>query len=424
MVSGSFSESDNRKGAIPEAEKTKKEIMSLRTEARKGLGRLEQNRKYDVYNFFRAKVLELHYEVTPHIKELDNSQKFNELSDIDDRDFKRKDEWDQITDSDIQFWKRMFRVLNKAIYRLGITNIALVKNDQAHGYEFLKGLDHNLAKKENPGWRRLKRNLDNVRRLLRKDTDMVWLIYGGNRTGKSTLSLQITRYVQKGEDEGDLDPSHFLFSDEDFVEAMESAENYDARHIDEMSLLFHKRDGMNTEQKDRNKMMKTYAKKNQFFIGCDNNFYNIDQEFISDKVDAVIHVPKRGRFEFYSKAKVAKFKKGADNTPETPQPDFKGRFPDLDPNNGQTDPLWESYKEVEDKKLDVKDDQDEHDVDYKSIAGEVLEDIEQYLKELEGRDPIVNDNLIYAEYQSQLSKEDAKVVKDIVESQVDLSNYS
>jgi len=414
---------ENRKGAIPEAQKTKAEVMRLRNQARKAYGFLQRANTYDAFNQFRSKVSELYYEVNPHVKVLDDDGKYNSLSEISERDFERN--WQKIDDKDKLFWKKKFDRLNEAIYELGITNIALVKNDQAYGYEFLKGLDHRLSKKEDPGWRKLKNNLLNMRRLLRKDTDMVGLIYGGNRTGKSTLSIQITRIIQKGENKGDLDPSHFLFNDQDFVEAMDNAEKYDARHIDEMSLLFHKRDGMNTEQKDRNKMMKTYAKKNQFFIGCDNNFYNVDGEFRRDKVDFVIHVPKRGRFEFYSKAKVHKFKQGEDGVPETPKPDIEGRFPDLDPDNSETDPIWETYKKVEDKKLEVKDDQESNSINYEKIAEQVIDDIENYIKELEGRDPIISDRLIKAQFQSkELSSEDAKTVKDLVESRVNLSKWA
>lgn len=422
-----YSEPDDRTGAIPEAQKTKKDILELKREARKALGLLQQHYTYDTFNQFRSKVVELYFEVSPHIMELDTQGKYDSLDKVIQKDFKRNDEgsgWKDIEDQDVQFWINRFNELDEAIYELGITNIALVKNDEAYGYEFLKGLDHNLAKQENPGWRRLKDNLDNMRRMLRKDTDIVGLIYGGNRTGKSTLSIQIARYIQKGENSGDLDESHFLFNDQDFKEAMEEAEKYDARHIDEMSLLFHKRDGMNTEQKDRNKMMKTYAKKNQFFIGCDNNFYNIDGEFRSDKVDFVIHVPKRGKFEFYSKAKVHKFTKGGDGTPDTPTPDFEGRFPDLDPDDGETDEVWKTYKEVEDKKLDVVD-EDDSGADIMAIAEQVKEDIDEYLKELEGRDPIISHRIIKAKFQDKdISNEDAKSVKDVVEQQVDLSEYA
>lgn len=418
-----FSAPENRKGAIPEAQKTKAEVLNLKRKARQSLGFLERSRTYDAFNQFRSQVIELHHVVTPHIQELDDQGKYTELSEITSRNFNRN--WQEIGDSDLEFWRSKFDRLNQAIYELGITNIALVKNDKAYGYEFLKGLDHNLKKKEDPGWRNLKQNLLNMRRLLRKDTDIVGLVYGGNRTGKTTLSIQVARIIQKGENDGDLDKSHFIFNDDDFQEAMDNAQKYDARHIDEMSLLFHKRDGMNTEQKDRNKMMKTYAKKNQFFIGCDNNFYNIDGEFRRDKVDFVIHVPKRGRFEFYSKAKLHKFNEGDNGKPETPKPDIEGRFPNLDPDKHETDELWETYKEIEDKKLEVREDNEESKyIDYEGMAEEVIDNIEDYLKQLEGRDPIISDNLIKAKFQdNDISNQDAKTVKELVENQVDLSNY-
>ena len=432
MFDGNYSEPEDRMGAIPEAKAAKAEIMGKQREAEEALDKLEIFNTADAFKQFRSKVFILFLKVMPQIQNLNRPEQYESLEKIRDRDFKRADRErgiklsDLVSEKDKEFWKKRFDELNQAIYDLGITNIALVKNDEPFGYEFLKGLDHNLQKDEDPGWKKLKENLKNMRRLLRKDTDMVGLVYGGNRTGKTTLSIQIARIIQYGENEGDMDPSHFIFNDNDFQEAMDNSEKYDARHIDEMSLLFHKRDGMNTEQKDRNKMMKTYAKKNQFFIGCDNNFYNIDGEFRSDKVDFVIHVPKRGKFEFYSKAKVHKFTKGEDGTPETPQPDIEGRFPNLNPENGQTDPVWKTYKEVEDKKLEVVDDDDESNTDIMNIANQVIDNIDNFLKELEGRDPIVSHRLIKAQFgqQEDLSTEDAKAVKDVVENRVDLSEWA
>jgi len=425
MFGSQFKAPDDQEGAIPEAEKTKKEILRLKREAVQAMGALERQRTFDSFNIFRSKVMELYFDISPMIQRLDNSNRYRSLEKINEKELKRKEEWEQIGKEDIQFWRRRLQRLNEAVHEIGITDIALLKNSEAWGFDFLKGLDHSLSYDENPGWKQLKANLKNMRRLLRKDTDMVGLIYGGNRTGKSTLSIQITRIIQNGDNTGDLDPSHFIFSDQDFQDAMEGASKYDARHIDEMSLLFHKRDGMNTEQKDRNKQMKTYAKKNQFFIGCDNNFYNIDGEFRRDKVDFVIHVSKRGRFKFYSKAKLHQFSKGDDGMPETPQPDIEGRFPDLDPDNGKTDQLWETYKQVEDKKLDVREEEEQDTIDYQAIAEKVKENPQEYLKELEGRDPIISDRLIKAKFQEkEISGEDAKTIKDLVESQMDLSQYS
>jgi len=413
---------DKQRGAIPEAKSTKADLIRSKTYAQQRLAEFHRNRYKDQFDEMRKAIVSFYWDLQPHLLDLEanNGKDFSKLHELQQRP-KTFESWEDIGEEEVEFWREMFQRLNQALYDLGVTKISLEKRSQAYGYEFLNGLDHNLKKKEDPGWRRLKNNLKNMRRLLRKDTDIVGLVYGGNRTGKTTLSLQATRIVQTGQNKGDLDDKHFIFNDDDFRNSMDNGERYQANHIDEMSLLFHKRDGMNTEQKERNKMMKTYAVKNMFMVGCDNNFYNIDQEFISDKVDFVIHVPKRGRFEFYSKAKVKKFKKGDDGTPETPSPDITGRFPDLDPDNQKRDPLWETYKEQEHKKLEVSEDEEDGGARLKRIVEEVKEEPEEFKKELEGRDPIISHRLISIEY-PDLSNEQAKAVKDAVEQKVNLSD--
>ena len=408
------------KGAIPEAKSTKRELLERKNRAQRSISNFNQNRYLDDYDYMRNSIVELYLSMQPHLRELEmnNGKDYSSLHELQAKP-EPVDDYKDVTDEDIEYYRTKFVELSQALYDLGVTNIALEKQGKPYGYEFLNGLDHRLSKREDPGWARLKKNLLNMRRLLRKDTDLVGVIYGGNRTGKTTLSLQCTRLLHKGSEEGKLDEEQYIIQSEDFRKAMDEGDQYQANHIDEMSLLFHKRDGMNTEQKNRNKMMKTYAVKNMAMIGCDNNFYNIDQEFLSDKVDFVIHVPKRGKFEFYSKSKVAKFKKSDDNTPKTPNPDFTGSFPDLDPDNSKTNPLWKQYKEIEHKKLKVEDDEKEEGAELKKAINEVVEVPEDYKKELEGRDPIISHRLIRAEY-PHLSVEQAKTVKDAVEAKVDL----
>lgn len=412
---------DKPKGAIPEAKSTKGQILRVKNHAQRKLAEfLHGDQKYkEEFDEMRKAIVHFYWELRPHLVELEmnNGKDYSSIHQLENRP-KTFDSWRDVEPEDWDFYREKFKELNKALYDLGVTKISLKKKTQAYGYEFLNGLDHNLAKEEDPGWRRLKENFKNIRRLLRQDTDIVGLIYGGNRTGKTTLSIQLTRIVQKGNNEGDLPKKHFIFNDDDFRNAMNDGERYQANHVDEMSLLFHKRDGMNTEQKERNKMMKTYAVKNMFMIGCDNNFYNIDGEFLSDKIDFVIHVPKRGKFEFYSKSKVAKFSKGDDDKPETPDPDITGRFPNLDPSNGKTDPVWKTYKEVEDKKLEVAKEDDSGEIDYEKEIERVIENEESYKKELEGRDPIIKWRKIRAESDQDISRDDAKYIKGEAEERL------
>ena len=84
-----YSEPENRTGAIPEAQKTKKDILELKREARQALGLLQRHYTYDTFNQFRSKIVELYFEVSPHIMELDSQGKYESLDKIVSRDFKR-----------------------------------------------------------------------------------------------------------------------------------------------------------------------------------------------------------------------------------------------------------------------------------------------------------------------------------------------
>lgn len=411
-------------GAMPEAQKTKLEILRARKQAKEQLVYFHSNRKFDQFLNVRSAVLSYFYEMRPHVRQLVNQGKdYDDILKIDGRP-KTFKKWKEVGHEDIQYYQELFERLEEALYDLNITNVQVKHNRKPYGYAFLKGLDHSL-RTGMTGFKKLLENLKNMRKLLRKDTDLVGMIYGGNRTGKTNLSLICCDFVEYGEQAYKLPKSHMIFNDDDFNNALDNHDKYSAEHIDELSLLFHKKDGMNTEQKNRNKKLKTYSKKNFFILGCDNNFFNVDKETRNDKIDFVIHVPKRGRFEFYSKAKLSRFEQGAEGQPETPRPDFKGRFPKLDKPGEESKNLWDRYKEVEDKKLEVSDDDDgavdpeEKANEIQEIAEKVKDNLDDYLKELEGRDPIISHRIVKA--RNGISDEDAKTVKDLVEAEINLS---
>jgi len=177
---------------------------------------------------------------------------------------------------------------------------------------------------------------------------------------------------------------------------------------------------MTKENKTRNKFMSSYAKKNMAILGCDNNFYNIDKQFRSDKIDFVIHVPERGRFEFYSEAKVRKFEKNDEGYPRTPEPDFTGEFPDMDPLHKDTDPLWKQYQEVEDKKLDVETEEEEEEddgPDLDKIKDKIVENLEDYTKTYNSR-KFVDKDILSARF--DVGETTANKVKKLVESETEL----
>ena len=408
------------KSAIPEARPVKRKLLQKQDQSTQAITRYNQNRTDRNFEEMRNSVVSFYYSLQPHLLELENTgADYSHLHELKNKPEPLED-CRPIQYQDEEYWKRKHEKLQKALYDLGVTKIAIETRKQVYGYSFLNGLDHDLHKEIDPGWKRLKENASNMKRLLKQDTDIVGLIYGGNRTGKTTLSLQLARLIDQGENEGKLQDNQIIFNDEDFREAMKQGEQYQANHIDEMKLLFSSRDAMTKENKTRNKFMSSYAKKNMAILGCDNNFYNIDKQFRSDKIDFVIHVPERGRFEFYSEAKVRKFEKNDEGYPRTPEPDFTGEFPDMDPLHKETDPLWKQYQEVEDKKLDVETEEEEEEdngPDLNKIKEEIVENLEDYTKTYNSR-KFVDKDILSARF--DIGKTTANKVKKLVESETEL----
>jgi|APHM01.1.fsa_nt_gi hypothetical protein len=221
-----------------------------------------------------------------------------------------------------------------------------------------------------------------------------------------------------GENKGNIPQKCIAMGDEGFWKATQELEQYSAIHLDELSGVFYGKDAMTSEQKERKKRMKTQAKKNQFIIGCGTQYYQVDKEFSTDKVDFCIHVPRRGKFELYGPKELEKFEKDKDTGKAVmPSPMFTGRFPKLE------DELWSRYQEVEDQKINSKsleNEEEEDKPDLESIQEDVMEDKSFYIKEYNKRRFIDRELL---EAKKDLSKNKAKKVKKMVESELDLPEH-
>lgn len=403
-------------GAIPEARATKQDLIRSRNTAKQYMAQFNRNRTRNMFSYFRNAVINFYWDLEPHLEDLtDTGRNYRKLHTLRDKP-EQFNSYKDVPEKRIEYYRECFTKLNTALYDLGVTKITLQKTKEVHGYEFLQGLDYTLPRKQDPGWARYKKNLKNMRRLLRRDTDLVGVVWGGNRTGKTTFHLQTCRIIQNGNNQGQIPSQNMIFSGEDFTEAFEEGDQYQANHLDEIELLFHKRDGMNTEHKDRNKMMKTYAVKNMYTGGCTNDINNLDSEFIEDKVDFGVEIPERGKFMFYSKNKIQSIEDKGDAGGV--KPDFSGKFPDLNPENGEKDELWKQYKDREAEKMAAVGSEEDQSVDLDKIVEKVKEKEDYYKKELQGRDPIINHRLIAIEH-DKISAEQAKAVKDKVEADLD-----
>jgi len=412
--------------ALPMPKQTKTLILESRSTAKRRLQIYYKGERYrQEFQDFKNAVVSYFQDVHPMAQEYLDIQDY----DIDTQDFippeMIPESYKDLQTQTVKKWIRYFYELDKMVFDLGITDIPVTKDGGSWGYlltdqigatEIPKssGID---IQEENAdiGFLRLLTEFQNARKALRKDRDMVGVVIGPNRRGKSTLALQLARTVEHGGNSGDLPAEAIAMDGEDFWEATQERGQYAAIMLDEVSGVFYAKDAMKGDQRKRKKRMKTAAKRNQFIVGCDTQFYQVDKEFRTDKVDFCIMVPSRGEFEFYGPNKLEKFEKDRDSgRAQTPDPDFSGGFPKL------SDELWETYQEVEDEKIESKqldsEDEDEGDKleEYKAT---ILDDREKYTAEYNKR-RYIDRELLEAEL--GLSPANAKRIKKAVEAEIGL----
>lgn len=360
-------------------------------------------------------------------------------------------EFEDVTEEKIKLWERLFYALDDLLVDIGPRDIMMKKKGSSFGNELVSQFDIDI-KKENLelnldvkdadiGFIRLLIEFQNVRKALRSDKDVVGVVVSdgegsANRLGKTTLALILARLVENGGNKGTLPDKSLIFTDDDFWSGMVDLPKYSAMEIDELSGIFYAKDAMKGEQKKRKKRMKTAAKKNQFVIGCDTNYWNIDREFKEDKIDFVIVVPQRGRFELYGPEEIQEFEKGDNGELERPDPLFSGNFPDLnpggwdpeegDPENPENpledygvDPVWVQYNKVEDKKLTQNNEEAQEELDLHEIKGEIKKRKDYFVAEYKGRE-FVDKDLVQMEWE-ELTEKQSKQVKKAAESDLGLN---
>ena len=384
---------DSGKAALPEPRIVKRKILNGRENVHNAATKVSINKNVKTLNEWRESLLNLYQDIRPFLyNHTSNYKDFSDLKNLDD--FIYSEDKRLTPENMLNFTRK----IDLFIHDIGITDIKVRgENNNNYGFEFLRGVPFNMDTTYS-NYELLKQNFKNIRKLMRKDVDIFGLVIGGNRVGKSTLSLRLTRIVKSGYDKPCLEPDDIVMSDKDFWRAA-NRDKYSVMHIDELSSLFYSKDSLKKKQKRRKKKLKTFAKRNMFASGCDTQFFQIDKEFVNDKVKWVVRVPQRGFFEFYSKSKVRLFDRDTDTgAVDLPEPDFTGRFPVLD------DDDWSLYQLLEpDKETDVAEENDEDEESdngqgkkLKKVFDLVLDDLDMYLKKWGDR-LLVNEDLILAD---------------------------
>jgi len=141
----------------------------------------------------------------------------------------------------------------------------------------------------------LMKNLDNVINNVKKhDFDSFIIIGGREGFGKSTLAAQLATY---------LDPTYNLdrctFTANQFKEACESANKYEAIVFDETMGYLSSRGAMSKFNRELIKIMSEMRSKNLFVIMCIPNYFELDKYPAIHRSTAFINVYKRSFFGSY-----------------------------------------------------------------------------------------------------------------------------
>jgi len=176
----------------------------------------------------------------------------------------------------------------------------------------------------------LKDNLDSLKQNVLKDYDAFLIVSGREGYGKSTIAAQVATYLDSS-----YDLSRCCFTAEQFIDAVEKAEKYEAIVFDETMGYLSSRGSMSKFNRALIKVMSEMRSKNLFVILCIPNFFELDRYPAMHRSVALIHCYKRGRFAVfnYSAKKYLYIKGKKFYSYYQTKPDFIGVFVDYFPYN-------------------------------------------------------------------------------------------
>lgn len=176
----------------------------------------------------------------------------------------------------------------------------------------------------------LKRKLDNVKKLMSKQWDVVFLIDGIEGSGKSTLSFICAWYIANG----DITMKNICEGTEDAVEKLQNLPDGSVLIIDEGSLMFSSTEVMRREQRRLIKILNVIRQKCMCLIIVAPSFFNLNKYISVDRSRFLLHVYtgkdlQRGRFCYFGQKKktlLYQIGKKKFNSYSKPSSNFVGRF--------------------------------------------------------------------------------------------------
>lgn len=181
----------------------------------------------------------------------------------------------------------------------------------------------------------LRQKLDNIKKIISKNWDCVFIIDGLERSGKSTLGLTCAYYLM----DGDITTENICSGTKDAVYKLEKLPDKSLLLIDEGSLLFSSKDTMKQEQRRLLKILNVIGQKNMILIVVLPCFFEVNRYIATQRSRFLLHcytdeTLTRGRFSYFGRKKLGRLyingKKNF-NSYAKPQSDFIGRYTDFNP---------------------------------------------------------------------------------------------
>ena len=148
----------------------------------------------------------------------------------------------------------------------------------------------------------LKRTLNKIKEDVNlHDYDAVIVIGGnGNRIGKSTLGLQVSKELCPTFNE-----DRCVFKEEDIYKIWKQIQKGEVMDIDAAEQILLSQDTMSKPAREFVKNMISAAAKNIVYVITLSNFFKLNNFIKLEKVDLFIYVYKRGHFWVYGKDQIA-----------------------------------------------------------------------------------------------------------------------
>jgi hypothetical protein len=196
----------------------------------------------------------------------------------------------------------------------------------------------------------LKEKLDNIKMIIKKNWDAVFIIVGDEGSGKSTLAFICAQYLLDNK----LTINNIAEGSTDAMEKLKSLPNGSLLICDEAELLFSSRETMSAEQKKLTQIMKVIRQKNMILILVTPVFFDLAKYITVDRARFLIrcytdHNLNRGYFAYWGKKKKLKlFMEGKKHYGSymKPKAQFFGRFTNYIP------PFNDEYMKLKERSLD------------------------------------------------------------------------